>query len=320
MKKIILLLALVFTAAACSSSDSENTIKKSGIVEAKEITATAKVGGTLEKLLKKEGEKVSKGDTVAILDSKITRLQLEKAKAMLRIAEAKLSLLKKGARKEDLRKVEENLKQAQISFDLAKKEFKRARNLLKDKSIPQSKFDEAKSKFELAKSRLNQAKSEYRKIKKLFRPEEIEQAKASVDASKAEIEILKENLNNSVILSPADGIISNIFYDEGETVIPYGNVFEVENLAKPEIRIYVSETELGKVKVGQKAKISCDSFEEKSFDGVVTYISPIAEFTPKTIQTEEERVKLVFEIKIEADNPKYELKSGMPVDVLLQLK
>ncbi len=320
MKKLIILFLSLLTLSACSNNGSDNVITKSGTVEAREVTVSAKVGGTLEKLLKAEGDLIKKGDTVAILDTKITELQFEKSLAALSAAKDKLTLMVKGARKEDLIQAKENLKQAKLSYGLAAKEFKRAKNLLREKSIPQNKFDDIKTKYEIATSRLKQSEIALRKIKNLFRPEEIQQAKANVKAAEAQLEILKQNLKDAVITSPENGIISKIYYKEGENVLPFGSIFKVENLAKPKIKIYIPETQLGKIKPGQEAEIFSDSFKEKYFRGKVTYISPKAEFTPKTIQTKEERVKLVFEVKIVAENPNLELKSGMPVDVKLELK
>ncbi len=318
MKKIIVLLLFLFF-YSCAEDNSDNVIKKSGNVEAVEITVSAKTGGTLIQLLKDEGDIVKKGDTVAVLDTKITELEYSKAKALVQAAKAKLKLMKKGSRKEDLLAAKENVKQAKANFELAKKEFERAENLLKEKSLPPNKFDEVNAKFKIAKARYEQAKSMFAKVKNPFRAEETEQAEANLKAAEAQLKILEQHLNDAVITSPTDGVISEVYFRVGETVAPYGNVFEVVNLAEPEIKIYVPETQLGKIKLGQKAEIFSDSFKEKTFSGRVVYISPKAEFTPKTIQTKEERVKLVFEVKIKAENKNLELKTGMPVDVEIKL-
>ena len=120
--------------------------------------------------------------------------------------------------------------------------------------------------------------------------------------------------------SPSSGFITKKFLEEGETVGMMSSLFQVADLNSVELVIYVSETELGKVQLGQTAKISVDTFPDKSFDGKVTYISPEAEFTPKNIQTQEERTKLVYAVKIKVDNPDFELKDGMPADASIITK
>jgi len=318
--KIVYLFLIGFLLSACSGANSNRVLEKSGVVENQEIIVSAETGGKLIRLLKDEGDVVRKGDTVAILDKETLELKLKQAEANLEATEAKLRLMKKGARKEDIDAAQGNVKQARAAYELAEKEFKRAEELLRNKSLSLDRYDKIKSEFEIAKARLSVAKSQLAKAKRPFRREEIRQAEAALHAAKAQVELLKKNVKDAVLVSPIDGTITKVFYKQGELVAPFGSVFSVDNLKQVEVRIYIPETQLGKVKVGQKVEIFSDSFSGKNFEGKVVFVSPKAEFTPKTIQTKEERVKLVYEVKIVAKNPDGELKTGMPVDVKIRLE
>jgi HlyD family secretion protein len=161
---------------------------------------------------------------------------------------------------------------------------------------------------------LSSAKENYTKMKNYARPEEIKQAEAKLNQSIASAGLIKKNINDSYIISPLNGIVVKKYFEVGETVSPMSSLVKISDLTNVELYIYVTELELGKIKLGQKAEVSVDAFKDKKFEGRVTYISPEAEFTPKNIQTKDERTKLVFAIKIELPNPNFELKSGMPAD------
>jgi HlyD family secretion protein len=151
-------------------------------------------------------------------------------------------------------------------------------------------------------------------MKRGNRTEDIAAAKARLDQSKAQLETIQKQLRDSYIISPADGIITHKVFELGELVNPGSTVFTISQLDKVHLMVYVSEQNLGKVKYGQTAEIIVDSHPDKTFIGKVTYISSVAEFTPKNIQTKEDRLKQVFGVKLEIDNKEQILKPGMPAD------
>jgi len=314
-----LLSILVLFVAACSSNKSKKQIEVEGTVEGIDVIVSAKTAGTLLELRKDEGSFVKAGDTLAALDHETATIKLEQAEANLQIARAALLLLENGSRKEDVELAIEKFNQANASFQLASKEANRVKNLFRKNSVTKEKLDKAIAQLKIAKAQLNAAKATLKKIKNISRPEQITQAKARVKAAEAAVKLLQKNINDSYLIAPVDGIIVKKFFEKGEFVPVLGNVFEIENLKNPDVIVYIPETKLGLVKRGQRAIILTDSFPNKKFNGKVVTISSEAEFTPKTIQTKEERVKLVYEIKIKAQNPDYELKSGMPVDVKIIL-
>jgi HlyD family secretion protein len=320
MKKIILTISafLVSLLAGCSGND-ERSIKASGNIEATNIVISSQVSGKVIQFLKDEGTKVNKGDTVVIIDIETYELKLTEANASLQYAEAQYQLLKKGAREEDINQAEENYKLAQIAFDMAEKDKKRMENLYSSKSITKKQYDDALANFDIALAKLNSSKENLQKVKNLSRPEELKQAEANLNRTKASLNLIKKNLNDCYVTSPSSGFITKKFIEQGETAGTMSSLFQVADLSSVELVIYIPETELGKVQLNQKADIKVDTYPDKTFEGKVVYISPQAEFTPKNIQTEEERTKLVFAVKIKIENPDFELKDGMPADAIIKL-
>jgi len=310
---IVFSISLIFLITACNGNNNGNIVA-SGNIEATNIIVSSQVAGKVIRILKDEGAKLNKGDTVIIIDTETYELKLQEALASKDYAEAQFNLLKKGARSEDVNQAEENLKQAEISFELAEKDKERMENLYQSQTITKKQYDDAIANYEINLARLNAAKENLQKIKNLSRPEEIKQAEANLTRTIAIVNLLKKNLNDCYVTSPSSGFITKKFIEAGETAGIMSSLFQVADLSSVEIVIYIRETELGEVKLGQKAEISIDTYPDKVYSGKVIYISPEAEFTPKNIQTKEERTKLVFAIKIKIENPNFELKDGMPAD------
>jgi len=155
-------------------------------------------------------------------------------------------------------------------------------------------------------------------LKRGSRPEEIDAARARRDQTVAQVKAMKKKIEDSFVVAPINGVITQKAIEEGEVVIPNASLFRISHLDKVHLVIYVSEEELAKVKLGQDAKVYIDGEPKKPFMGKVIYISSIAEFTPKNVQTKEDRTKLVFGVKIEIPNSEQTLKSGMPADAVIE--
>lgn len=320
MKKVLASFSIVmmYLLLACNGNNERN-IEASGNIEATNIIISSQVTGEVLQIIKDEGAKVSAGDTIIIIDPETYELKLQEVLAVKDAAEAQLNLLKKGARSEDVNQAEENQQQAKIGFELAKKDKERMENLYQSQTITKKQYDDAVANYEINLARLNAAKENLQKIKNLSRPEELKQAEANLNRAIAIVNLIKKNLNDCYITSPSSGFITQKFIEKGETAGMMSSLFQVADLSTVEIVIYIRETELGKVKLGQNAEISVDTYPDKSYTGKVIYISPEAEFTPKNIQTQEERTKLVFAVKIKIDNSNFELKDGMPADAVIIL-
>ena len=320
MKKFLTAFSLLGLVLSACSGNNNYKIEASGNIEAKNIIVSSKVAGEVVKILKDEGAVVNKGDTVIIIDPEIYQLRLLEALSTKDFAEAQLNLLRKGARDEDINQAEENFRQAQITFDLAEKDKERMENLYQTQTITKKQYDDAVANYELNLARLNAAKENFQKVKNLSRPEELDQAEANLNRAVANLKMIKRNLNDCYVTSPSSGFITRKFIETGETAGTMSSLFQVADLSTVELVIYISETELGQIKLGQKAEVSADTFPDKIYEGKVIYISPEAEFTPKNIQTKDERTKLVFAVKVKIDNPDFELKDGMPADAVINVK
>jgi HlyD family secretion protein len=314
-----LLVFTIFT-IGCSGNDNYTKLSASGNIEVTEILVSSKVTGEVETIFKKEGELVDVGDTVLTIDHENLDLQLQQALASQRYAEAQLKLLKAGAREEDKKQAEEVLKQARINMQLSGKDKERMTKLYDSNAITKKQYEDAIAKYEITLAQYNAAKENYKKISNLARPEEITQAESNLKRQTATVNLLRKNISDSYVTAPQKGYIVKKFVEEGETVTMLSALFKISDLSTAKLIVYVSEEELGRVKLGQKADIYVDAFKDKSFNGNITYISPEAEFTPKNIQTKDERTKLVFAVKIQIPNPNFELKPGMPADAVIHLK
>jgi len=318
-KSLFVFAILGLLLSGCGNGGDENRIEAQGNIEATNIVVSSKVNGEVLKILKDEGEKVNAGDTVLIIDPENYELRLVEATALVQQAEAQYNLLKKGARKEDLKQSEEALMQAKINLELAEKDKDRMTNLYNSKSITQKQYDDAIARYRIALANFNSANQHYKKMQNFARPEELKQAEANLNRAKASLELIKKNLRDCYVTSPSNGFMIKKFIEKGETAGVMSSLFQVADLENVEVVIYIPETQLGKVKLGQVAGITTDTYPDKIYKGRVSFISPEAEFTPKNIQTKEERTKLVYKVKIQVPNKDFELKDGMPADVSIKL-
>jgi len=319
-KSFTFLSALILVLIIGCNGNNKNTIEASGNIEATNIIVSSKSAGEILQMNFTEGNKVNSGDTILIIDHEQLDLQLLQAIAAKDAAEAQLKLMLKGAREEDIIQAEQNLNQAKVNFETAERDKNRMQNLYDSRSITQKQFEDAYARFELMSAQLKSAQENYDKIKKIFRPEEIEQARANLNKTIAGVDLLKKSIRDCYVVSPINGFLVKTFVERGESVTPMSSLFKVSDLDIVELVIYVSTEELSYVKLGQEADVTIDAFKDKVYKGKVTYISPEAEYTPKNIQTKDERTKLVFAVKITIPNKEYDLKSGMPADAVIKMQ
>lgn len=313
LKSFLLLLII----AGCGEIKNTNEINASGTIEATDVVVSSKTAGQIEDIAVKEGDKVSKDDLLVVLDHKSLDIQLRQMSAGIEQAEAQLRLLQSGARKEDIALAKEQVKTAKINLDQALTDKERLSKLLESNTITQKQFEDASVKYELAQNQYNTARQNLLKVSNIVRPEEIESSKANLKRNQVGLEIIQKNIEDCTVKSPLSGIVTKKFVEIGEYVTPGSSLLKLSDLSIVNLYIYVNETDLGKIKLGQKAEVKTDSYKDKVYGGEVIFISPEAEFTPKNIQTPEERTKLVFKVKIQISNPDSELKSGMPADAKL---
>ncbi len=266
-------------------------------------------------------------------------------RAELGEAQAKLDALLHGNRPQDIQQSGAAVTDAKAQLDYAKSDWDRAQVLFKNEDISRQQYDQFRMKLDSATAMLHQAEERYSLMKEGARAEDIAGARAvvaraqaavktaeanrlelqrkeeelgarraEIDRSRAQEGISESQLGDTAVYAPMDGMVLVKSAEVGEVIAAGTNVMTIGDLDHPWLRAYVSETDLGRVKVGQTVKLTTDSFPNKTYTGHITFISSDAEFTPKQIQTKEERVKLVYRLKIEVENSAHELKSNMPID------
>jgi HlyD family secretion protein len=300
-------LAILFCAVllfGCSGGDG-TTISATGTIEATEITLSAQSGGQVKRIIADEGQLVRAGDTLLIIDDTDWQYQLDQARGGYEMAEAQFQLALKGAREEDLI-------QAEANFKNADDDLKRMEDLYRAKSVTEKQLDDAKTRFTVSQQI-------WEKTKRGLRKEEIDAARARRDQTKGLFSSLQKKVSDCNVVAPTAGTITKRFVEQGELAGIGTALYRVSDLSLMDITIYVTEVDLPKVQLNQKAVVTVDAFPNKEYDGKVVFISSIAEFTPKNIQTNDERTKLVFSVKVKVPNPDGTLKAGVPADVILHV-
>lgn len=317
------LLFFALTAAlvsGCAQKENPNIITATGTIEATDVNIAAKVPAQIVTLYIDDGTPVDSGSLIAVQDHSSLEIQLREAQAAVNQARAQLTLTQKGARPEDIESAEQAVTQAETNRKLAADELERTQNLVKGGAATKELLDQEETKFRVAQSQLDQAEENLSKSRHLARPEDITAATAHVDQLVAARDAIQKQIDDSYITSPLKGMVTHKVAEQGELVAQGATVATVTDLSSVYLMIYVTEEQLPRIKLGQKADVTVDGLPNKTFVGTVTYISPEAEFTPKNIQTKDDRVKLVFGVKVEIPNTTGELKKGLPADATIHIK
>ncbi len=292
----------------------QDSIPVSGNIEITDVAVSFKIAGRVEKRLVSEGEMVKTGQVIARLDHKDLAEEVAQRRAQVTATEAVLTELKTGSRPEEIAQAEAVLARAQADGDRTKSEFERQKKLYEREVISTREFDLAKTSYEGAEARIREAGEGLTLVRKGPRREKIDQAKANLEQTRQALALAETRMGYSVLLSPFSGIVLSDNIETGEFVSSGTPVITMGDLSRLYLRAYINETDLGRVKVGQKVRVTTDTFPNKVYEGKITFIASQAEFTPKNVQTQKERVKLVYRIKVDIPNPNMELKPGMPAD------
>jgi HlyD family secretion protein len=309
-------LGTALLAAACGGGSEDGRILASGHVEATEVVISTKVAGTLEHLAVDEGSTVEAGLEIARIDTVDEVLALESAKADRALAQAELSLRLAGARKEDILEAKAQLARSEADLAGAARDLERMEGLLSVGSGTTKSRDDARTRRDVAAASVEASRERLRRLEAGFRTEEKEAARARVQAADARIAQLEQQIADAVIRSPVDGVVTQKLSEQGELMAPGAGIVVVTDLASAWLNAYIPEPDLGRIRLGQEAEVITDDGQART--GRVSFIASRAEFTPKNVQTRDERVKLVFRIKIALENEDGLFKPGMPAEARLQ--
>jgi len=328
MKKrmaIIGMLAAVMIAAMLLSGrywkhSDQGVISLSGNVEVTEVDTGFKIAGRVVDLLTDEGKPVQKGVKIAVLESAELESLMAQSRAVLSEALAKLQELKTGSRPQEVAQAAANMKAAEAELVKAKKDYERAERLYKNEAISASQLDAARSAHDSWVEQVKASAEQLSLLKEGPRKEVIRAAEDRVRSARAALRVAEERLGDTTLFAPVSGVVLKKNVECGEVVQSGTPIFTIGEIDDPWIKVYIKEDKLALVKLGQRATITVDTYRDKVYEGTVSYIASEAEFTPKTVQTQEERVKLVFGVKVRVQNVNQELKPGMPADVNIHLR
>ncbi len=328
--RLLSIIALIMT--ACRQPEPTDRLRASGYVEATEVRIAPLVGGRLIEVKVDEGSRVKPGDLIARLDSSDLEISLQRAEAEKRQAEAQLRLLQAGARTEEVRQASAqaqragaDVEAARVELGAAEADLQRFELLLQKNAGSRKQRDDAAARRDVARARVRAAEDSERAARAAMnnvragaRPQEIEAARARVGAADAQIAAIQKNIADATVTATAGGLVTQKLADPGEVVAPRTPLVVVTDLDNAWANVFIPETAIPRVRLGQPASVYTDA-GGSPIAGSVTFISPKAEFTPRNVQTAEERSKLVYRIKVSVDNRQGILKQGMPVEAELKL-
>ena len=324
MKKRILIAAALCLVAALAfiilrrAPGGTDTLKVSGTIEVTSVELSFKVGGRLLQRLADEGEMVRTGQVVARLEVDELGEERSNRAAEMRAAQAALADLQAGSRREEIMQAEAVLSRLKADDERQARDLARAEALYAGDIIPMRELDAARTGRDGSAAAVREAEERLRLVRIGPRPDAVRQAQAKTEAAAAGLALADTRLSQGTLTAPLAGLVLAKHAEPGEMLAPGAPVLTIGNMDEVWLRAYIPETELGRVKVGQLARITVDSWPGRTFEGRISFVSPEAEFTPKNVQTEKERVKLVYRIKITLPNPRMELKPGMPADAVIE--
>jgi len=305
----------------CHQRPDASAIVVSGHVEATDVRVATKVAGRLEALLVQEGDHVHTGQQLGRIDTTDIDLALAQASAERDQAAADLRLRLAGSRAEDIAEVAAQVDAARVDLDNAQRDFDRMQGLFERGSGTTKTRDDALTRRDLAAKRLAALEQSQARIRAGFRQEEKDAARARLAAVTARCAQLEQQLKDAIVVSPLDGVVTEKATEAGELLQVGSPLCVVTDLNDAWLTVYVSDRDLPLVRLGQEALVVTDDGPGPGLGqkrrGRVTYISPKAEFTPKNVQTRDERVKLVYKVKIGLPNQDGLFKPGMPAEASL---
>ena len=302
-------------------SGADGPLDASGTVEATDAQLGFEAAGRIDTMLVHEGDRVKAGQELARLDQSELSARQQQAAAQLAAAQATLNELERGSRTEEVQQGRDQLGSANQRLADAQRDLDRTKRLFDGGAVSRESLDKAQLAFEIAQSQHDQAAQQFQLLQVGPRPERIEAQRAAVAAAQATVRQINAMLGNAVIRAPFDGVVTVKDREIGETVSPGAPVLTVTNLDDRWVRIYIPETRIGAVHLGEGATITADTYKGRVYRGAVSFIASEAEFTPKNVQTRDERVKLVYAVKVRiTGDSTYDLKPGIPADVQLGVK
>ena len=312
-----LVLAMPIGGTLGCSGDDDAALTATGTIETVDVTVSPLVSGPIVRIPVREGAAVSKGETLAVIDATDLELQRAQLLAALDITRAQYEQIRNGPRREDIEQAIAVERQAKASNDIAVDDLRRLEASFAAGGIAEKTIADARTRVEVTRQAHQGARLGVERLRQGSRIEELRAGSAREAQAAAQLESLEKKIADCVVRAPIAGVLTTVAVDEGEFAAAGGAIMTIARTSEVELTIYVPESDLGRVRLGQRAELTVEAYEGRRFDGRVTYISPQAEFTPKNVQTKDDRVKQVFEVRISAPNLDGALKAGLTADARL---
>jgi len=290
-----------------------------GNVDIRQVELAFNASGRIDRILAAEGQRVSKGQLLAVLDTERLRRRLSEAEAQAASQRQIVARLEAGSRPEEIRKAQAEVQAARVNAANALAHYRRQQALVAQKFVAQQQLDDAKFALDAARARLQAGEEALRLIELGPRKEDIAAARATLAAAEAARAVAERDLQEGSLVAPSDGVIENRILEAGDMASPQKPVFTLALTTPLWIRAYVAEPDLGKIRIGARAEVSTDSYPELRERGWVGFISPTAQFTPKSVETKEVRTALVYQLRVFVCDPRQQLRLGMPATVVIPL-
>lgn len=290
------------------------TVFVSGNIEAIEVDLSFRIAGQINHLPIMEGDRVFRDQEVARLDTDTLEALKGASLSEISTAKAVLDELEAGYREEEIKSARALAKAAESRLANARDEYDRHRALFKGGAISASAHDSKEMAFKVASEEFNNAIQRLTELERGPREEQIRAARSRLERARWELKRIELDIKHSSLQSPINGVVLVKANELGEVILPGATVATVAEIDEVWLKGYVGEQDLGKIKLGQKARVTIDTFPDRYYEGNLTYISARAEFTPKNVQTREERIKQVYRVKITMPNLSQDLKIGMPAE------
>jgi HlyD family secretion protein len=331
MKRLLLiggLIAVILSAAVVAwrlmeRESAPKNLTLYGDVDLRQVQLSFNNSERIAAVLVQEGDRVKHGQLLARLDTARLEPQLAQAEAQAAAQLQVLKRLRSGSRPEEIAQARANLQAAQADLANARQQYDRWRSAAEmsaGRAVRQQDVDNARTSVQVAEAKLAVVQKTLDLAIAGPRREEIDENEARLRALEAQANVLRQQLKDAQLIAPMDAVVRTRVMEPGEMASPQRPVFSLAITDPKWVRAFVSETDLGKIQQGLTAAIVVDSFPDRRFEGWIGFISPVAEFTPKTVQTEELRTSLVYEVRVFVKDPSDELRLGMPASVSLPTK
>lgn len=305
-----------------NKNQKDNVLTLYGNVDIRQISLAFEQSGRIEKLLVQEGDKVKAGQVLAALNTNALEIQAKQAQAQLKAQQEAIVKQDVGARPEEISQAKAQLASAQAELDKTNKNLQRLQILVSStdgRAISQQELDYAKSNKDSAEAAVRERQANLELIIKGARQEDREATKAQYEVTKANLDLINYNLTQAELKSPVNAVVRARLQEVGDMTTAQKAVYTLALTDPKWIRVYVNEQDLSSIKMGGTAQVIRDSDPNQPINGKIGYISSVAEFTPKTVQTEEIRTTLVYEVRVYVNDPNDQLKMGQPVTVKVPL-